>query len=1139
MGDTLQMNMGVAFVADPAMLAAVAFRPEDIHLGDYAFVPWVRSGLSAGITAAPVAGALRATVRAEFDVADSANPATKAAVSRDLTLFGPGDVVGIDPAQIIRREPALGTPDAECDFLAHVEFARPDFPWLFSPAPAAGNVCPPWLALVVVEARVSQLRPAEGARPAQLFTQMDQLQPLETNTHFAHAQVVGAALEAGGPRLRGEGADTVETRLSDEHGPANLSRILCPRRLDDGVDYIAALVPAFDAGVKRGLGQVGGTLDPAWTRAPGDGDTAIVLPVYDAWPFRTAPGGSFGELASRIKGRAAPWSIGRRFIDLSRPGGTLPDLLPGHRAGVQVLECALFSPAARPAGLPAPTPWPTAHREALRVRVDQANAGTEALPRVGARLYARYQRAAARLGKVFGDAPFDATAVDADWFSQLNTDPMLRIVAGLGAKVVQKDQEPLMQAAWAQVEGIRRANQALVWAGMAEKVNTSLQTRHLQPLDDGRLMQVTRNLHARLRDAGQSRTIAAAFVQSRTAEASFSAAFRRMTRQGGPLARRAGLADPAALTTADGRGFRDHRRPVAVPDGIVGLSAAALSFLDPDLVGRVMDVAPDRALGALNDRMRMLATSGTATMRLSRGNWAGPGRGVPGGSAGGIIGGVLLDEMRRVLDAGDLVRGRGAAALAEVALGVKNAGVEARSGALLDTLAGQAPRADLPRVILRGGVAAPPVWPGPVMAPPVIRPMPMGRGGGVVIGRGGFGPRPRPRSSPGPVIVEPPRTPPADPPATPEVRFETPLARDLTAALREIEALGLDGLRTGLAQIVTAAARPPAINTDLGPARVTRAGVIAQIDPNLTARAAMKGRLSLRTDLRAIPPAWLDLMGLTPIMAAPIFNRPMYQALTDYDRDWLVPGLGQIAGPDFVTLLSINPGFAESFLIGASDEMGRELLWRNYPTDQRGTYFKRFWDAAEDELTGPIHRFARTPVGSHLSVGGDKPAGAGALALVIKGELLRRFPGTVVMAMRAMNDTAPPKFIDDSEAAVLFHARLDPDYTLVGFDLTREQVLGPQNWWFVLAQNPTAPRFGAFSTVRPGTGHNDLDWADFGNVPQGGFLPVSGGFNVTDPNARPASVRWPGHAGTVARILMRNPVRAAFRARDLIQSAGG
>ena len=39
----------------------------------------------------------------------------------------------------------------------------------------------------------------------------------------------------------------------------------------------------------------------------------------------------------------------------------------------------------------------------------------------------------------------------------------------------------------------------------------------------------------------------------------------------------------------------------------------------------------------------------------------------------------------------------------------------------------------------------------------------------------------------------------------------------------------------------------------------------------------------------------------------------MSAALEDYDRDWLVPGLGSIAARDFVTVLDINPAFAEAF----------------------------------------------------------------------------------------------------------------------------------------------------------------------------------------------------------------------------------
>ena len=31
-------------------------------------------------------------------------------------------------------------------------------------------------------------------------------------------------------------------------------------------------------------------------------------------------------------------------------------------------------------------------------------------------------------------------------------------------------------------------------------------------------------------------------------------------------------------------------------------------------------------------------------------------------------------------------------------------------------------------------------------------------------------------------------------------------------------------------------------------------------------------------------------------------------------------------------------------MVGLNHEMSRELLFREYPTDQRGTYFRQFWD---------------------------------------------------------------------------------------------------------------------------------------------------------------------------------------------------
>ena len=71
----------------------------------------------------------------------------------------------------------------------------------------------------------------------------------------------------------------------------------------------------------------------------------------------------------------------------------------------------------------------------------------------------------------------------------------------------------------------------------------------------------------------------------------------------------------------------------------------------------------------------------------------------------------------------------------------------------------------------------------------------------------------------------------------------------------------------------------------------------------------------------------------------------MYEAIRDLSQDFLFPGLEQVPA-NTVTLLETNPKFVESFLVGLNAEMSRELLWRNYPTDQRGTYFRQFWDTS-------------------------------------------------------------------------------------------------------------------------------------------------------------------------------------------------
>ena len=100
------------------------------------FASFVVGGLAAAAEAPP-AGGVRSSSRIDIPLADSGGGSASAGLR--VTLYGPGDVRGIDGAQIVRRYPASGAQTAEETVLAHVEFNRPEVPWAFSAAPADGR----------------------------------------------------------------------------------------------------------------------------------------------------------------------------------------------------------------------------------------------------------------------------------------------------------------------------------------------------------------------------------------------------------------------------------------------------------------------------------------------------------------------------------------------------------------------------------------------------------------------------------------------------------------------------------------------------------------------------------------------------------------------------------------------------------------------------------------------------------------------------------------------------------------------------------------------------------------------------------------------------------------------------------------
>ncbi|MCK5312043.1 MAG: hypothetical protein KAJ62_08035, partial [Desulfobacteraceae bacterium] len=84
---------------------------------------------------------------------------------------------------------------------------------------------------------------------------------------------------------------------------------------------------------------------------------------------------------------------------------------------------------------------------------------------------------------------------------------------------------------------------------------------------------------------------------------------------------------------------------------------------------------------------------------------------------------------------------------------------------------------------------------------------------------------------------------------------------------------------------------------------------------------------------------------LDPLMAAPEFPQPMNESLLELSKNLFLPGIEKIK-PNTIGLLETNPRFLEAFMCGLNHELGSELLWRGYPTDQRGSYFRQFWDVS-------------------------------------------------------------------------------------------------------------------------------------------------------------------------------------------------
>src|SRR5436309_13904996 len=123
--------------------------PEPVVGATYRLFSWLRQGLLAGITNSASSSTRATAGRLVLPIRLRVNNARD--VDIPIELYGPGDVTGLDAREVIRTEPQARMTDFEPNYFPLIEFDRPDFCWLFTPAAPDGDKrLRPWICLVVV-----------------------------------------------------------------------------------------------------------------------------------------------------------------------------------------------------------------------------------------------------------------------------------------------------------------------------------------------------------------------------------------------------------------------------------------------------------------------------------------------------------------------------------------------------------------------------------------------------------------------------------------------------------------------------------------------------------------------------------------------------------------------------------------------------------------------------------------------------------------------------------------------------------------------------------------------------------------------------------------------------------------------------
>jgi hypothetical protein len=1131
-----------------------------MSIATYSFLPYLRQGLANNLQSA---GGARGTFTVKLDIHGDATitPVDDKAVE----IYGPGDIVGIDVRSVVKTDPLDRITNFESNYLAYIDFYDEDFPWRYTPVTPGGARLNPWITLVVLAEGEFTEGPGGPTRPLPFIT----LKSAAIKTGFfpktdqlwawAHVHFNGdltasdATIVTENPADVNASLDQLQSALNSNPDLA-YSRLVCARKLKPSTKYHAFLIPSYESGRRAGVGRSAAEISAAALQIAWEG-TDLEFPYYYRWDFNTGIMGDFEYLVRLLKPKVADSRVGRRVMDVTKPEGSLTWVEdPDHPLG-GILRLG--------GALKVPEESLTAEEIARTEKFDQW--AIKKFPEIHP-----FQVQVAGLLNLADDYNMLSSGQanqNAKDNSDLSIDP-------------NEDADPLITPP---IYG--------KWHAMVERV---YKDRDGNRIDNQYNWLSELNLDPRFRVPAHFGTLIVQDNQEDYMQAAWEqigdvlAANRQI--RFGQFAIAAGVALHAK-----------HFQSAAAVDPVKTM------MLTAPLQKRILDggqtvfqnVRQSALPGVLlSAPMRRVARPrGPMMTRLQQfsATPASP---------------VRLETLVTKINAGELT--------------ASPPKIMPPALPTVDGVAGEL-QPDVPAPVARLLKLFPwlPYVPLALLILLMIILLITGAAGvtwaGGIVVAGALAWLWRKMSSwqqglqTAEILTADKQTPQSVDrfPKSSNFRLASP-AENFTpaigAAADNDNALRFKNSIKDMSRLheILKAAIPAVPKREPLVVHAVSENILQQIRPDKTVPAW--------TWQQVLFPAWIkDALadeGFVEAMAYPKINKPMYADLKKRSDELFLPNVNLIE-QNSITLLETNQPFIESYMVGLNHEFARELLWREYPTDQRGSYFRQFWDASamlkDPSLTGKpdgqqrepyyditkLHEWRRkSKLGDHDNRQKPGEAAKEEVVLVIRGELLKKYPTAVVYAHKADWTKDANNVIDIQEPRSLAHpeegdqpkpdpafvrtplysAKIDPDIYFFGFDLTVKEAQGesrPENpsltnagWFFVIKERPGEPRFGLDIPATDDSSQelitwNDLDWASVVDTEEGvidvlhlpqplmlpNTLPGSVDINTSDGKGKKEQYEddknvpsWDGtiDAAKLAYILYQVPMMVCIHAAEML-----